>query len=283
MPQITDYTSLGKAITDFAHRADVAVYQDYFIQGALEAIQQDVFALDFGNGVRFQEAAYGPFAISGGTTPVPTDFLSPKSFQVIGIGMTSPLSFKAATWIYDTYPNRQSAGLPAYIARDVIAPASFTGSIAGTILTVSALNSGVLVAGMILDDTSGQILPNTTIAALNDDGTYTVNFSQTVASEAMSGGGNVFIFGPFPDSGYSVQGVYYQATGMLSVINNVNWLITHVPWLLHAACMVEVGKFLRNQATIDQWTAVYQARLPSLVEADKAERWAASTMAIEAA
>ena len=53
MPVIVDYTSLGKAITDFAHRQDIASYQDYFIQGAIEQIQNDVFDLNFGNGVRF--------------------------------------------------------------------------------------------------------------------------------------------------------------------------------------------------------------------------------------
>jgi hypothetical protein len=67
--------------------------------------------------------------------------------------------------------------------------ASFTGSISGTTLTVSAVASGVLaVNDMLLD--SGTLIQGTYITALGTGtggtGTYTVNYSQPVPSESMT-------------------------------------------------------------------------------------------------
>lgn len=70
--------------------------------------------------------------------------------------------------------------------------AEFTGSIASTTLTVSAVAAGALAAGQVIDDASGQIQEGTTIIVQNTGtpggaGTYTVSRSQTVASEDMTG------------------------------------------------------------------------------------------------
>src|SRR5947209_6582708 len=76
---------------------------------------------------------------------------------------------------------------------DISRKASFTGSIATTTLTVSAISAGTINVG---DTLSGSgVTAATTITALGTGtggtGTYTVNNSQTVASEAMTsqGGG----------------------------------------------------------------------------------------------
>lgn len=70
-------------------------------------------------------------------------------------------------------------------------PAEFTGSIAGTTLTVTAVSSGTLAVGQTILDTSGDIVAGTKITALGTGsggtGTYTVDNSQTVGSESMSG------------------------------------------------------------------------------------------------
>ncbi len=67
-----------------------------------------------------------------------------------------------------------------------------TGAIAGTVLTVSAVASGVLSVGATITDASGLIAAGTTITALGTGtggiGTYTVAPSQTVASEALYAG-----------------------------------------------------------------------------------------------
>lgn len=67
--------------------------------------------------------------------------------------------------------------------------ASFTASIAGTTLTVSAVASGTLAVGQTLIDDTGIVIEGTTITALGSGtggtGTYTVSNSQTVGSEPM--------------------------------------------------------------------------------------------------
>ena len=71
--------------------------------------------------------------------------------------------------------------------------ASFTGSISGNVLTVIGITQGALSLGQTLAGTG--IANGTTITAfgsgaggnVNDNGTYTVNISQTVSSTSISG------------------------------------------------------------------------------------------------
>lgn len=92
--------------------------------------------------------------------------------------------------------------------------AQFTGSIAGDVLTVSAIASGVLAVGSLLTDTDFELLFGTTIMGLGTGagglGTYIVSHSQTVASEAMSangGGQRTGGYTTFPGLGMQVQAV----------------------------------------------------------------------------
>lgn len=68
--------------------------------------------------------------------------------------------------------------------------AVFTGSIAGTTLTVSAVASGTIAVGQTISDTTGNLVTGTTITALGSGsggiGTYSVGNSQTVGSETMT-------------------------------------------------------------------------------------------------
>ncbi|TIR74911.1 MAG: hypothetical protein E5X18_10355, partial [Mesorhizobium sp.] len=67
--------------------------------------------------------------------------------------------------------------------------ASFTGQIAGTTLTVSAVASGALAVGKVISDTTGELTVGTTITALGTGtggvGTYTVSNNLTVSLESM--------------------------------------------------------------------------------------------------
>ncbi len=69
--------------------------------------------------------------------------------------------------------------------------ATFTGSIAGTTLTVSAVASGTLAIGQTISDVPGLIIAGTTITAFvggsGGTGTYTVSETQTVGSRTMIG------------------------------------------------------------------------------------------------
>jgi hypothetical protein len=80
-------------------------------------------------------------------------------------------------------------------ARQSLKPAAFTGSITTTVLTVSAMTSGVISVGQTVTGTaSAPVTAGTVITALipttggtGGVGTYTIGTSQTVASTAMIG------------------------------------------------------------------------------------------------
>lgn len=73
-----------------------------------------------------------------------------------------------------------------FVASENDAAASFTASIAGTTMTVSAVASGTLAVGQVV--LGAGVAPGTTITALGTGtggtGTYTISVSQTVASTA---------------------------------------------------------------------------------------------------
>lgn len=283
---IVDYATLTQAILDFTHRSDLASYTDYFIQQAQESINKDIFSENMGNGIKYMETSYAPFAIAGGVAAVPSDWLAPKAFQVVdSAGDVFDLEFQHPTWIYNQYPVRQAQALPAFIARDVAPNSSVTGSISGTTLTVSAVASGTVAVGQPYTGTG--VSTNTIVTAegtgTGGTGTYTVNNSQTVASETLTGGGSVFIFGPYPDSAYTIQGTYYSKAALLSGTQATNWMVLNCPTLLHAACMMKAMLFTRDVDGLQLWGSIYQGELNDLINEDKAERWAAATMQIKAA
>ena len=88
----------------------------------------------------------------------------------------------------DAQQQIQNALLAAFAGNTL--SASFTGSVAGTTLTVSDIESGTIVVGQTLSDLSGNVTPGTTITAVGTGtggvGTYTVSQTQNVASEAMT-------------------------------------------------------------------------------------------------
>lgn len=71
------------------------------------------------------------------------------------------------------------------------AACSFTGAISGAVLTVSAISSGSLAGGQLVQDGSGLVANGTTIVAQlsgspGSTGTYSVSIAQSVSSEAMT-------------------------------------------------------------------------------------------------
>jgi len=88
-----------------------------------------------------------------------------------------------------TYTINISQNIASEQMNSVTAGAVVTGSIAGTTLTVTAVTSGTLAAGMTIQGAG--VTANTIITALGTGtggaGTYTVNFSQTIASRTLYG------------------------------------------------------------------------------------------------
>lgn len=290
MPTIVDYPSLVQSISDFTHRADLVTFVDYFIQQAQDKINKDIADENDGNFIRAQEVAFPSLAIAAGVIQVPPDWLGAKSLRILdGSGAAFTLLIKDPQWIYANYPLRTAQGLPAYVARDVTPSAAFTGSISGTTLTVSAMATGSLplIVGQPIDDLTGNIAFGTILTAFvsgtGGTGTYTVSISQTVGSESMIAGGEVFIFGPYPDSSYAMQGTYYAQAALLTNSTTTNWMVLKAPTLLHAACMIKAQPFIRDADGMTLWSGIYQTELEGLINKDKAERWGAATMQIESA
>jgi len=92
--------------------------------------------------------------------------------------------------------------------------ASFTGSISGTTLTVSAVGSGALGIGSVV--TGAGVTGGTTITAFGTGtggtGTYTVNASQSIISEAMTATSVVAV------TYDSVSGGFVITSGMVTVM-----------------------------------------------------------------
>jgi hypothetical protein len=87
-----------------------------------------------------------------------------------------------------------------------------------------------------------------------------------------------FIFGPFPDAGYSIAGTYYGSGTPISVTNPTTWMTSFCPELLLASCMLELQPFLRDGTGAQMWTAMYEAKLTGLIDLDRSERYSAGTM-----
>lgn len=304
MTTIVDYASLSQAIADWTHNAALTSgsppYSDAFIQRAQAQIERDIPEQNFGNYIRWQEAYYAPTLITTGTAPVPSDWLGAKSLQIAdGAGNLWPLSMKAVTWLYNTYPQRAPQGLPAYIARDTIGAGGssslisstqdFTTNDGQTAFSLSVPTGGTVVSvtldGAYFANGTDYTLTGTLLTLTNApvDGqdleiTYLASPSGVIPSLTSQ-----FVFGPYPNSSYTLQGTYYAKAPLLSSATTTNWMVVNAPDLLLAACMTQAAKFLKDQSMLQLWQPDYQAQLLSLVNADKAERWAATTLEIDVA
>lgn len=162
------------------------------------------------NGVvvgRFAWAVNG--VVSNAGTGVPTGFVH-RDLQALNYNLLSqstmtvpegyPVTLMSAGdfWARSTDPaavgqkifaSLADGSVIADAAGSSIGAASVTGAIAGTTLTVSAVGSGTLVAGMEIS--GANVAPGTVITAFGTGtggtGTYTVNTSQTAASGTITG------------------------------------------------------------------------------------------------
>lgn len=87
-----------------------------------------------------------------------------------------------------------------------------------------------------------------------------------------------FIFGPYPDSGYTVKGVYYKRPGTLS--SAVYDLFTNNPDLYLFACLAESEILIGRDSRVPLWEAKYTKVLGDLNGVDKAENSSGSALQI---
>ena len=85
--------------------------------------------------------------------------------------------------------------------------------------------------------------------------------------------GDTFIFGPYPDSGYTVNLNYYARPDALSTSNESNWLTTNASdVLLNGALLQSVG-YLGMDERVPYWQAKYDAGMKRLKMRNREERF----------
>ena len=91
-----------------------------------------------------------------------------------------------------------------------------------------------------------------------------------------------FIFGPYPDSTYTVSGIYYKRLDALSDSNTSNWLITDAPDLILWASLVEANVDLHNDERAAMWEQRYQDAKAAVQLEDNQEGFSGSPLAMTA-
>lgn len=93
--------------------------------------------------------------------------------------------------------------------------------------------------------------------------------------------GNNFIFGPYPDANYVVDGVYYKRPAAISS-GGVNALFSANPDLYLFACLAESEFYVGRDQRIAIWDKKYRTILEAVNQQDKAERSSGSSLEVRA-
>lgn len=99
---------------------------------------------------------------------------------------------------------------------------------------------------------------------------------------AIAREGSNFIFGPYPDSGYTIKGIYYKHLDALSGSNETNWFTANAPDLLLFASLCEAEPYLQNDPRIAIWEKKYDQVRARIQNDDDQEAYSGSVLAISA-
>lgn len=92
--------------------------------------------------------------------------------------------------------------------------------------------------------------------------------------------GTNFIFGPYPDSAYTISGTYWQKAAGLSGSNTTTWMTSNIPDILLAACNVAVAMQVQDPDNLQVWTSLYNDQMGAFITAEKAKAYSGSSLAI---
>jgi hypothetical protein len=101
---------------------------------------------------------------------------------------------------------------------------------------------------------------------------------QYVARDAQN-----FVFGPSPDSEYTITGVYWQRFPQLTAVNSVTWMVQVIPTIILAACCMAVARFLKDEESMQLWSSQYMDEMTDFLLADRAEEQSGSAFAMVSA
>lgn len=85
-----------------------------------------------------------------------------------------------------------------------------------------------------------------------------------------------FIFGPYPDSAYTVKGTYYKRLVALSDSNTTNWFTANAPGILLFAALAETEVFLKNDSRTLLWSDKYEQEKNGILMEEKKSRLSGS-------
>lgn len=93
---------------------------------------------------------------------------------------------------------------------------------------------------------------------------------------AFARDGSNIVFGPAPDSNYTLAGTYYAKLTALGPANTSNWLITDVPDLILAASMKEAAAYTMDADAVGYWEDRYQTYKLQVQDQDMREAFSGS-------
>lgn len=82
-----------------------------------------------------------------------------------------------------------------------------------------------------------------------------------------------FIFGPYPDSTYTIKGTYYASLTALSTSNESNWFTSNAPDLLLYGTLLHSAPYVGDDPRVPLWLAAYEAAKERVKLEDQHERW----------
>lgn len=85
--------------------------------------------------------------------------------------------------------------------------------------------------------------------------------------------GSTLIFGPYPDSNYTVSGIYYARPTALSTSNETNFLITKHPDVLLYGALAHSAGYIGDDPRMPMWQALYEKAKSGIAVEDNRERF----------
>lgn len=92
-----------------------------------------------------------------------------------------------------------------------------------------------------------------------------------------------FIFGPYPDSAYTVNGIYYKRLTALSDSNTTNWFTANAPDILMFAALYEAADHIANDDAMVKWERRYTQVKDRIQSENDAEEFSGSPLSVSAA
>lgn len=92
--------------------------------------------------------------------------------------------------------------------------------------------------------------------------------------------GDYFVFGPYPDSSYTVEGVYYASP--TSIQTTANDLFVAHPDLYLYASLIEAAPYIQDDPRVGIWESKYQNVLSLIMSSEKREYSSGGGLAVTA-